>query len=280
MAVFDGFDRGTLGANWESPAFPASRGDGPLAMISGLDGVEMTPVDVNNDYCSGIYIDQSFDYNRQYSEIEIIEEITLANYTSWYADYASYDCLLCAPLAAGGDLRGAIFRFTPHLSYTSYEPIYLQMTIWDDAGVAVQQIWSYLPIANFFTADRVPVGTRLRFERKGNTFTGYLYSPDTLLWYEVMSLEDATLPDGYPGLRIYATDSADDARASNFRAGTTGDPFIDLAAKVPGQIDAPGQRNKRQSRYISGQNDVSYRLGIENGPAVGTYDNKNRNRFS
>lgn len=52
-------------------------------------------------------------------------------------------------------------------------------------------------------------------------------------------------------------------------------------SRKPGYIDADGLRNRRQTRYATDDsNDVSYRLGRNDAPEAGTYDNKRRNRYS
>jgi len=56
-----------------------------------------------------------------------------------------------------------------------------------------------------------------------------------------------------------------------------------MAIHKPGVQDTTTNRNKRESRHGvigSGLNDVTYRLGVSDGPDVATADNKNRNRFS
>jgi len=64
-------------------------------------------------------------------------------------------------------------------------------------------------------------------------------------------------------------------------------PVLDIvytertAVRKPGVDDTPGLRNRRVSRVGGpGSNDASFRLGEADVPSEGTFDNKNRNRFS
>ena len=287
MAILDAFDRASLGANWVEPT-KLINPDGPLTMIAGLDGVEMTPAQVNSGYSVGIYIGQEFDFDKQYAEVEYFDEVVFPSYTGFKANYGSIDIALNVPLAAVGSKRFVEFGFWPNM-YTSgayYRTIYWQIKSFGDSGVGSQnwEAYGYVVPETFFTSDRIPVGTKTRLERIGNTYYAFLYSPDTGRWYLLGSATPATVAlytDGYPGIRLYSQQLASDARATNFRAGTNGDDFLIRGpTHKPGVKDKSNNRNMRESRFGLRENDTAYRLGKFDLPATATFDNKNRNRFS
>lgn len=236
MSVLDKFDRAALGSNWESPHGQAADGNGPLIMIDGKDGVEMRPVDVNDENCTGIYIGQEFTYNLQYAEVEYLEEVVFPDYDTYLEDYANLGVLLNAPAAVDGARREILFRLWPNKYYTAYGEIYWSIRFKDDAGDFTHGDYAYWDFEDLFDAPRIPVGTKLRLERIGDTVYAYVYSPDRNFWFLLGTGDASAYTDGYPGMLLYSVTDADDAQATNFRAGSDGDTFLSDTSVVSANI--------------------------------------------
>jgi len=292
MAILDKFDRVSLGANWESPAFPAGVGDFAYVMSAGSDSIEVPPAAISTDYTSGIYIGQEFTYNKQFAEIELITSHDFSDQAGYLADYAPPVVILNLSKRATGKRACALFTFYANLYYyynTTYPydqdgPLYFHIAFLSDPTGQNFKLFRFIQWEGLFNTTVVPAGTRLRLERIGNTFYALLWSPDTESWHCLGSVYDDTLVNDptYPGYRMYTTQTVEDTKSTNFRAGSSGDDFIIQGPSYkPGHQDTFGNRNKLESRlWYRGANDITYRLGDNDLADVGTFDNKNRNRFS
>jgi len=257
MAILDKFDRVLLGSNWESPSHPPSVDNGPLIMIAGKDGVEMNPIDVSDERCTGIYIAEG-EFQDQYAEVEIIDPINFAVYSTYYTDYAAIGVLLNTQLAATGSEQQCRFRLIPNLGYTSYDEVYFDCFVRDVAGVSTFVFGGYHDYTIYFDNPVIPIGTRVRLEKIGDVYTGFLYSPDRGRWFELGSGVNAQLTGGYPGINIYSTDSADDAQVSNFRAGgRNGDIFLSSASYKEAKFECIAGVQVQRDRYPASEYDTA-----------------------
>lgn len=237
MGVLDRFDRATLGANWSTPTFnPASWSALEIAPEQGA--VQLSAGAGGSQYCSGIYIGQTFNPRLQYAEITVLVEQDFSSYSAFYNPYNYYAVSLNVLESSSGIYHAAGVAIGGQVYYTSLDDLTWAISIKLDNGSfsPTRYAQDYISHEELFPlGPRIPVGTKLRAERIGDTYYFCVYSPDLAAWKFVGSYTDTgpLIDDGYPGFEIYADDD-DGAKVTDFRAG---DDIAEFIAPTLTRID-------------------------------------------
>ena len=243
--VKDLFDRASLGANWESPT--GSAGNGTLQMLYPTkNAVGMDPAKLNTRTTYGRWMADEFNALYQWAEIEVAaKDWDVSDYYTAYDDYAIYSLVLNMPTAAQHVTNKATIIITLTIwNSLSYDPLYFTAYLYDAAGNVVngggfgQGV--DLPYEDYFDTPVFSAGAKLRAERIYDKLYVFLYSNQRNRWYKLPFEIDAVDLDVYTytgiGFGLYALENADDAEATNFRAG---DELTDFLGPTMLGIDIP-----------------------------------------